>query len=150
MRPTIHRYLAHASSQLPGRSTLVLGELAAAALQFATVRRGDEITPAQQDAVRRGLEAELKARRTAQSAVASNEQDYEQGEVMVDGVVVSEREGTAHEIQGAWDRVFSAWLPGSGYQPDDRPCYEVYRGNPMKASGGSVFRCEMCLPVRPL
>ena len=34
--------------------------------------------------------------------------------------------------------------------PDDRPCYEVYRGNPMKASGGGVFRCELCLPVRPL
>ena len=63
---------------------------------------------------------------------------------------VAQFEGTAHEIQGAWDRVFSAWLPGSGYQPDDRPCYEVYRGNPMKASGGGVFRCELCLPVRPL
>jgi AraC family transcriptional regulator len=46
--------------------------------------------------------------------------------------------------------VFSSWLPGSGYQPDDPPCYGVYRGNPMKASGGGVFRCELCLPVRPL
>ncbi len=34
-------------------------------------------------AVRRGLEHELRARRTAQSAVASNEQDYEQGELIM-------------------------------------------------------------------
>jgi AraC family transcriptional regulator len=63
---------------------------------------------------------------------------------------VAQFEGTAHEIQGAWDRVFSAWLPGSGYQPDDRPCYELYRGNPMKGSSAGAFRCELHLPVRPL
>ena len=63
---------------------------------------------------------------------------------------VAQFEGTAHEIQGAWDRVFAAWLPGSGYQPDDRPCYELYRGNPMTASGQGAFRCELYLPVRPL
>ena len=63
---------------------------------------------------------------------------------------VAEFEGTAHEIQGAWDRVFAAWLPGSGYQPDDRPCYELYRVNPMTASGQGAFRCELYLPVRPL
>jgi AraC family transcriptional regulator len=59
-------------------------------------------------------------------------------------------EGSAHEIQGAWDRIFAAWLPGSGYQPDDRPCYELYRGSPMKGTKPGVFRCELSLPVRPL
>jgi len=59
-------------------------------------------------------------------------------------------EGTAREIQGAWDRVFADWLPRSGYQPDDRPCYELYRGNPMKDMTSGVFRCELYLPVRPL
>src|SRR5215471_16068173 len=38
--------------------------------------------------------------------------------------------GSAREIGDAWDRVFRAWLPTSGYQPDDRPCFEVYRGRP--------------------
>jgi AraC family transcriptional regulator len=59
-------------------------------------------------------------------------------------------EGSAREIQGAWDRVFADWLPRSGYQPDDRPCYELYRGNPMKDTKSGVFRCELYLPVRPL
>lgn len=58
--------------------------------------------------------------------------------------------GTAEEIGGAWDRVFSAWLPRSGYAPDDRPCYEIYRGNPTVDAKRPGFRCELCLPVRPL
>jgi len=58
--------------------------------------------------------------------------------------------GTAHEIQAAWERVFSAWLPGSGFQPDDRPCFEVYRGNPVVDAKSRRFRCELCLPVKAL
>ena len=58
--------------------------------------------------------------------------------------------GTAHEIEDAWNRVFSAWLPGSGYEPDDRPCYELYRGDPTDDAKPQRFRCELCLPVRPL
>jgi AraC family transcriptional regulator len=58
--------------------------------------------------------------------------------------------GTPDGIGAAWDRVFAAWLPGSGYAPDDRPCYELYRGDPMVGAGAGRFRCELCLPVRPL
>jgi AraC family transcriptional regulator len=63
---------------------------------------------------------------------------------------VAEFTGTADEIEGAWDGVFSGWLPNSGYQPDDRPCVEVYRGDPMVGAKAGVFRCDLCLPVRPL
>ena len=59
-------------------------------------------------------------------------------------------EGTAHQILPAWESVFAAWLPGSGWQPDDRPCYELYRGNPMVAGKKGAFRCDLCLPVQPL
>jgi len=58
--------------------------------------------------------------------------------------------GTAHDIQAAWDRVFSAWLPNSGYQPDDRPCFEVYRGGLDVDAKAGIFRCELCLPVKAL
>jgi AraC family transcriptional regulator len=58
--------------------------------------------------------------------------------------------GTAHDIVPAWERVFAAWLPGSGYQPDDRPCYELYRGDPTVDGAKGGFRCDLCLPVRPL
>ena len=63
---------------------------------------------------------------------------------------VYEFTGTAWEIEPAWNRVFASWLPGSGYQPDDRPCFEVYRGAPMVDAKAGIFRCELCLPVRPL
>lgn len=58
--------------------------------------------------------------------------------------------GTAREIEGVWDRVFSAWLPASGFEPDDRPCFELYRGNPQVDGKPGTFRCELYLPVRPL
>jgi AraC family transcriptional regulator len=58
--------------------------------------------------------------------------------------------GSAHEIVDAWDRVFAGWLPGSGYEPDDRPCYELYRGDPQVPGAPGRFRCDLCLPVRPL
>ena len=63
---------------------------------------------------------------------------------------VAEFVGSAREIEGIWDRVFSAWLPASGYQPDDRPCFELYRGDPSVDPKAKTFRAELCLPVRPL
>jgi AraC family transcriptional regulator len=63
---------------------------------------------------------------------------------------IAEFVGTAQEIEGVWDRVFAGWLPGSGYQPDDRPCYELYRGDPSVGGGPGVFRCELHLPIRRL
>ena len=56
---------------------------------------------------------------------------------------------TAHEIEEAWGVLYRTWLPGSGYEPDDRPCLEVYRGNPEVAGRPGAFRCQLCIPVRP-
>jgi len=58
--------------------------------------------------------------------------------------------GTAHEIEPAWNRMFGSWLPESGWEPDDRPGFEVYRGNPEVDGTPGAFRCDLCLPVRPL
>jgi len=63
---------------------------------------------------------------------------------------VTEFSGTADEIRGAWEALYGSWLPGSGYQPDDRPCLEIYRGNPDMKGRPGAFRCELCVPVRPL
>jgi len=57
--------------------------------------------------------------------------------------------GTAHEIEDAWGALYRTWLPGSGFEPDDRPCLEVYRGNPEVAGRPGAFHCELCIPVRP-
>lgn len=56
--------------------------------------------------------------------------------------------GTARDIAQAWHDLFS-WLPQSGFQPDERPCAELYRGESMDGQTG-VVTCDLCLPVRPL
>jgi AraC family transcriptional regulator len=63
---------------------------------------------------------------------------------------VTEFIGTAHQIRDAWEALYRTWLPGSGYEPDDRPCLEIYRGNPAVARRPGAFRCELCVPIRPL
>lgn len=49
----------------------------------------------------------------------------------------------------AWNRLFSDWLPESGYQPDDRPCYELYLNDPQEHPMNKHI-LEICEPVRPL
>jgi AraC family transcriptional regulator len=63
---------------------------------------------------------------------------------------VSPFTGSAHEIGEVWGRLYRSWLPGSGYEPDDRPCLEVYRGEPEVSDRPGTFRCELCVPVRPI
>lgn len=52
------------------------------------------------------------------------------------------------EYQRAWDAVYGGWLPTSGFQPDDRPCFEIYLNDPREHPEG---RCivEICIPVKP-
>jgi AraC family transcriptional regulator len=63
---------------------------------------------------------------------------------------VVEFTGSAHDIRGAWERLYRSWLPDSGWEPDDRPCLEVHRGNPTVDAKAGVFCCELCVPVRPV
>ena len=53
------------------------------------------------------------------------------------------------EYGEAWDFVFGKWLPESGYQPDDRLCYELYHGGPDEHPEGKHV-VDICIPVRPL
>jgi len=54
-----------------------------------------------------------------------------------------------HEYEDVWNAVIGGWLPESGYQMADRPCYEIYRNDPKEHPEG---RCivDICLPVKPL
>lgn len=49
----------------------------------------------------------------------------------------------------AWNPVHGGWLPNSGYQPDDRPCFELYHGRPEDHPEGKGA-VEICVPVKPL
>ena len=62
---------------------------------------------------------------------------------------VARFEGAPTGISEAWDTLFTTWIPSSGYQPEDRPCLELYRGDGARPAPGHL-RCELCLPVGPL
>jgi len=49
----------------------------------------------------------------------------------------------------AWNWLYGTWLPDSGYQPDDRPGYELYLNNPEEHPEGKHI-VELVVPVRPL
>lgn len=53
------------------------------------------------------------------------------------------------EYEKAWDMVYGVWLPESGYQPDDGPCYELYHNSPKEHPQGKHI-IDICLPVKPL
>ncbi|MFW5686478.1 MAG: AraC family transcriptional regulator, partial [Spirochaetota bacterium] len=59
----------------------------------------------------------------------------------------------ATEFGGAWVWLYGEWLPGSGYQPDDRLCFERYPDEePARQADEEtrVFVVDICIPVKPL
>ncbi len=55
----------------------------------------------------------------------------------------------SEEYEEAWNFIFGDWLPESGYQPDDRFCYEIYHNNPKEHPEG-IHIVDICIPVKPL
>jgi len=55
---------------------------------------------------------------------------------------------TAEEIPRAYRAFYGAWLPNSGCQPADRPCYEIYYAEPKTEAGNFVL--DICFPIMPL
>ncbi len=49
----------------------------------------------------------------------------------------------------AWNSLFAGWLPESGYQCAEGPCYEVYLNDPNEHPEGK-HQVAICLPVKPL
>lgn len=62
---------------------------------------------------------------------------------------VARFQGSAAVITDAWARLYTVWLPASGYQPDDRPRLELRRDHDLQLPVDHL-RCELCLPIRPL
>lgn len=52
----------------------------------------------------------------------------------------------AEEFQKAWDWLMEKWFPSSGYQPDDKACFELYPEEPKNG----IFKVDICVPVRKL
>ena len=53
------------------------------------------------------------------------------------------------EYAQAWYAIIAGWLPESGYQPDDRFCYELYSNDSNRLCDGKTA-VAICVPVRPL
>lgn len=53
------------------------------------------------------------------------------------------------EYEQAWKIVYGGWLPQSGYQPADSPCFEWYLNNPEEHPEGKHI-LKICIPVKPL
>lgn len=45
--------------------------------------------------------------------------------------------------------MYAGWSPESGYQPDDRPAFELYLNDPKEHPEGKHI-VEICAPVKPL
>lgn len=55
---------------------------------------------------------------------------------------------STEEFQDAWDSI-SLWLPESGYQPDDKPCFEMYLNNPNEHPEKKCI-IQIYMPVKPM
>lgn len=59
---------------------------------------------------------------------------------------VARFELSSSQFQEAWSWLYGEWLPVSGYQPDDKPCFEMY---PKEPENG-LFTVDICIPVKPV
>jgi len=55
----------------------------------------------------------------------------------------------ASQYGDAWKAMYQGWLPESGYQPDDRPCFEIYLNDPKQHPEGKHI-VDIVVPVKPL
>jgi len=55
----------------------------------------------------------------------------------------------ADQYAQAWQAVYGGWFPESGYQPDDRPCFEIYHNDPSQHPEHKHI-VSICVPVKPL
>jgi AraC family transcriptional regulator len=57
--------------------------------------------------------------------------------------------GSSEEIHAAWLAFGTSWLPTSGYQPENRPCFELYDEDFKMDERTGRFNCWLCMPVKP-
>lgn len=77
--------------------------------------------------------------------------DGEIGKMTLPGgkYAVAHFELSTDQYEEAWNMVFGSWLPQSGYQPADSPCFELYHNNPDEHPEKKCIT-DICIPVKPL
>ncbi|HET6452542.1 MAG TPA: GyrI-like domain-containing protein [Spirochaetia bacterium] len=56
---------------------------------------------------------------------------------------------TERIFSAAYGYLYGQWLPRSGWQPDDAPCFESYLGEP-GAGRRPRFTFDLYVPLRPM
>jgi len=79
------------------------------------------------------------------------EVDGEIGKMIVEGGkhAIGHFELDVDEYEQAWKTIYGDWLPQSGYQPDDKPCFEIYHNDPNEHPKNKHI-VDICIPVKPL
>jgi AraC family transcriptional regulator len=62
-------------------------------------------------------------------------------------VAVLTYKGPYAGISAAYHSLFGNWLPGSGEEPAEAPCYELYLNNPREVAPEELLT-EICLPLK--
>ena len=74
-------------------------------------------------------------------------EDLEEVRVPAGRTAILHYKGPYSNLKPAYDYLFGAWLPDSGEEPRDAPCYEVYLNSPLDTAPEDLLT-EICLPVR--
>ncbi|WP_421701579.1 AraC family transcriptional regulator [Aliiroseovarius sp.] len=56
--------------------------------------------------------------------------------------------GPYAQIKSGYDQLYGSWLPESGEEPGDGPCYEIYLNDP-RTTPPEELLTEICLPLAP-
>lgn len=74
--------------------------------------------------------------------------DNEVGKMNLEGgkYVIARFDLDATQFGEAWQWLYASWFPASGYQPDDKPCFEMYPEEPKDGR----FIVDICVPVKPI
>lgn len=72
------------------------------------------------------------------------------GKLLVPGgkYAVGHFELTPNDYGDAWGMMYSVWLPNSGYEPDDRACFELMLNKPKDHPEGKHI-VDICISVKP-
>ncbi len=81
------------------------------------------------------------------------DQDFEMPEVLEDIAVPDGRVAVMHYkgpyagLTAAYESLYRDWLPASGEEPRDAPCFEVYLNNPADTAPDDLLT-DICVPIR--
>ncbi len=61
-------------------------------------------------------------------------------------MAVARHQGPYGELEAAYDWLYRSWLPASGLEPADHPCFEIYLNDPRQVAPAALLT-DVCLPL---